>query len=204
MTEPDTVIVVDDDLAVRQAVGRVLRSVDLHVRLHGSVQELLLAKPPDVPTCIVLDVRLPGKSGLDLQRDLAAAGINVPIVFISAHGDIPMTVQAIKAGAIEFLPKPFRDQDLINAVQAGLAQDRDRLRTERALAGLQARFNTLTPRERGVMASVVAGHPNKNIAAELGVSEITVKYHRANVMRKMAATSLAELVSMAQQLNGRA
>ena len=197
---PGTVIVIDDDPGVREALGSLLRSVNVRAALHGSVPEFLTAERPDGPTCLVLDVRLPGKSGLELQRELSSAGVHVPIIFITGHGDIPMSVEAIKGGAIEFLTKPFRDQDLLDAIQSGLEQDRVRREKEKAIGRLRARFDSLTRRERDVMALVVAGLHNKEIASELGVSEITVKVHRGNVMRKMAATSLADLVLMAERV----
>jgi FixJ family two-component response regulator len=196
----DTVIVIDDDPEVREALQRLLRSVGLAVCSYGSVSEFLNAGRPDGPTCMVLDVRLPGKGGLAFQRELSDAGFSVPIIFITGHGDIPMSVEAIKGGAIEFLTKPFRDEDLLNAIQAGLELDRTRRTKQRAVAELQDRFNSLTKREREVMALVVAGRANKVIAGEIGVSEITVKVHRANVMRKMAAASLTDLVLMAERL----
>src|SRR5712672_2120439 len=180
-----TVLVVDDDPALRESVGRLLRSLGLETQLFASISDFLESVPPDGPACLVLDVRLPGKSGLDLQRELAAANRGLPIIFITGHGDIPMSVQAMKGGAIEFLTKPFRDQDLLDAIEAGLARDRDRRGNEKALDTLRARFVSLTPREREVMAFVVTGRLNKQIAADLGVSEITVKAHRGQVMRKM-------------------
>ena len=196
----DTVIVIDDDPEVREALGRLLRSVGIGTILYGSVSEFMKAGRPDGPTCMVLDVRLPGKSGLDFQRDLSDSGIHLPIIFITGHGDIPMSVQAIKNGAIEFLTKPFRDYNLLNAVQSGLEQDRIQRAKEKAVSQIRERFNSLTQREREVMALVVTGRLNKTIADEIGVTEITVKVHRGNVMRKMAATSLADLVLMAQTL----
>jgi FixJ family two-component response regulator len=196
----DTVIVIDDDPEVREALKRLLRSVGLAVSLHGSVSEFLKAGRPDAPTCLVLDVRLPGKSGLDFQRELSGAGLFLPIIFITGHGDIPMSVGAIKGGAIEFLTKPFRDQDLLDAIQSGLEQDRAQRAKARDVAELRERFSSLTQREREVMALVVTGRVNKAIASEIGVSEITVKVHRGNVMRKMAAASLADLVLMAEKL----
>jgi len=197
---PATVIVIDDDPSVREALGNLLRSVGLQTNLHGSVAEFLKAGRPDGPTCLVLDVRLPGRGGLDFQRELSKAGIHLPIIFITGHADIPMSVQAMKGGAIDFLTKPFRDQDLLDAIQLGLERDRARREDEKAIALLQARFDSLTQREREVMALVATGRVNKQIAFEIGVSQITVKVHRGNVMRKMAATSLADLVLMAEKL----
>ena len=195
-----TVIVVDDDPAVRESIGSLLRSVGLRATLLASVDEFLKTGRPDAPTCLVLDVRLPGQSGLDFQRELAAADIHLPIIFVTGYGDIPMSVTAMKGGAIEFLTKPFRDQDLLDAIQLGIARDRARLDSDTAIAGLRARFETLTPREREVMALVAAGRLNKQIAYEIGVSEITVKVHRGHVMRKMQATSLPDLARMADRL----
>jgi len=190
MTAQPTVIVVDDDPGIRESVESLLRSVGLQVRALASVPEFLEKGRPEGPACLVLDVRLPGRSGLDFQRELAAANIH-----------IPMTVQAIKGGAIEFLTKPFRDQDLLDAIQLGLARDRAWLESENAIAALRARFETLTPREREVMALVVTGRLNKQIAYEIGISEITVKVHRGQVMRKMEAASLPDLARMADKLN---
>jgi FixJ family two-component response regulator len=196
-----TVIVIDDDTAIRESIGALLRSVGLHAKLFASVDEFLKARRADGPACLVLDVRLPGRSGLDFQRELAAANIHLPIIFITGYGDIPMSVTAMKGGAIEFLTKPFRDQDLLDAIQLGIARDRARLEDEQALAGLRARFETLTPRERDVMVLVAAGRLNKQIAYEIGVSEITVKVHRGQVMRKMQAASLPDLARMADRLS---
>jgi FixJ family two-component response regulator len=195
-----TVVVIDDDAEFRDSVGRLLRSVGIQTRQFSSVAEYLASKPADGPTCLVLDVRMPGRSGLELQRDLAAANRQVPIIFMTAHGDIPMTVQAMKGGAIEFLTKPFRDQDLLDAVEAGLARDRTRRESERALAGLKERFESLSTREREVMIGVTAGRLNKQIAADLGITESTVKVHRTNLMRKMKVRSLPELSRMADML----
>jgi FixJ family two-component response regulator len=178
----------------------LLRSAGFRVSLFGSVIEFCAADLPEGPACLVLDVRLPGQSGLELQRELAGAKRQLPIIFITGHGDIPMSVQAMKGGAIEFLTKPFREQDLLEAIQLGHARDRAQLEQERALAELKVRFETLTPREREVMAHVVSGRLNKQIAADLGVSEITIKVHRGQVMRKMQAPSLPDLARMADQL----
>jgi FixJ family two-component response regulator len=195
------VIVIDDDPAIRESIGSLIRSVGLEATLFASVDEFLKAGRPDGSTCLVLDVRLPGRSGLELQRELAAANIRLPIIFLTGYGDIPMSVTAMKGGAIEFLTKPFRDQDLLDAIQLGIARDHAWLEDEKAMAGVRARFETLTPREREVMASVVAGRLNKQIAYEIGVSEITVKVHRGQVMRKMQAASLPDLARMADRLN---
>jgi FixJ family two-component response regulator len=200
MSDEPTVIVVDDDPGVREALGGLLRSVGLQVKVLASVPEFLQEGRPDGPTCLVLDVRLPGRSGLDFQRELAASDIQLPIIFITGYGDIPMSVQAMKGGAIEFLTKPFRDQDLLDAIQQGVARDRAWLENEKALAGLRARFETLSPREREVMTLVVTGRLNKQIAADIGISEITVKVHRGQVMRKMNAGSLPDLARMADRL----
>jgi RNA polymerase sigma factor (sigma-70 family) len=194
------VFVVDDDPSVRRAIKRLIGSVGLQVELFGSAQEFLQAGHSDVPSCLVLDIRLPGISGLDFQRQLAQANIHLPIIFISAHGDIPMTVRAMKAGAVEFLTKPFRDQDLLDAIHVALARDRTRRRQEAELATLRQRVESLTPREREVLPLVVSGLPNKQIAAEIGTSEATVKVHRSQLMRKMGADSLAELVRLAQRV----
>jgi FixJ family two-component response regulator len=198
--EQPVVFVIDDDPSVRDALAGLLRSVGLEVLSFGSTREFLQSKRPDAPGCLVLDVRLPGRSGLDFQRELAESGIQVPIVFITGHGDIPMSVRAMKAGAIEFLTKPFHDQELLDAIQLGIERDRARRRDGLAVADLRERLDSLTPREREIMALVVTGRMNKQIAADLEVSEITVKVHRGQVMRKMRARSLAELVRMADRL----
>jgi len=192
-------MVIDDDPGVRDSLGKLLQSAGFRVSLFGSVSEFLAADRPEGPACLVLDVRLPGQSGLELQRELAGAR-QLPIIFITGHGDIPMSVQAMKGGAIEFLTKPFREQDLLDAIQLGHARDRAQLEEERATTELKVRFETLTPREREVMAHVVSGRLNKQIAADLGVSEITIKVHRGQVMRKMRASSLPDLARMADQL----
>ena len=198
-TDP-SVLVIDDDPEFRDSVVRLLETVGLHSRQFSSVPDFLRADPPGGPSCLVLDVRMPGRSGLELQRDLAAANRQVPIIFITAHADVPMTVQAMKAGAIEFLTKPFRPQDLLDAIEAGLARDRTRQESERAFAMLRARFDMLSSREREVMLLVVAGRLNKQIANDIAIAEATVKVHRAHVMRKMKARSFPELCRMADIL----
>jgi FixJ family two-component response regulator len=195
-----TVFVVDDDAAVRAALESLLRSVDLEVETFGSAAEFLRASLPDAPSCLVLDVRLPGVSGLDFQGELAKSGIHIPIIFVTGHGDIPMTVKAMKAGAVEFLTKPFRDQDMLDAIQVALERDRTRREQDGRLTQLKALFGSLTGREQEVIGFVTAGLMNKQIAAEMGVSVITVKVHRGNVMRKMGAKSLTDLVRMADAL----
>ena len=195
-----SVLVIDDDPEFRDSVVRLLETVGLHSRQFSSVPDFLRADPPGGPACLVLDVRMPGRSGLELQRDLAAANRQVPIIFITAHADVPMTVQAMKAGAIEFLTKPFRPQDLLDAIEAGLARDRTRQESERAFAMLRARFDMLSSREREVMLLVVAGRLNKQIANDIGIAEATVKVHRTHLMRKMKARSLPELGRMADKL----
>jgi FixJ family two-component response regulator len=194
------VFVIDDDPSVREALDSLLRSVALKVQLFGSAQEFLDTERPNAPGCIVLDVRLPGRSGLDFQHDLAKLGIHLPIIFITGHGDIPMSARAFKAGAIEFLTKPFRDQEFIDAVMLGIGQDRVRRKNESNSVELQKCFGSLTSREREVMAGIAAGQPNKQVAIDLKLSEATVKLHRGNVMRKMGAKSLADLVRMADRL----
>lgn len=200
MTDEPTVIVVDDDPGIREALDGLLRSVGLGVKTVESVPEFLREGRPAGPTCLVLDVRLPGRSGLDFQRELAVANIQLPIIFITGHSDIPMSVQAMKGGAIEFLTKPFRDQELLDAIQQGLARDRLWLETEKETAELRLRYDTLSPREREVMSFVVTGRLNKQIAGDIGLSEITVKVHRSSMMRKMKASSLPELARMADRL----
>ena len=196
--EPRSVVfVVDDDASMREAMQLLFRSVGLEAEVFASAAEFLRSKLADVPCCLVLDVRLPGLSGLDFQTELAKANIQIPIIFMTGHGDIPMTVKAMKAGAIEFLPKPFRDQDMLDAVRLGLERDRVRREGERGIADIRARFASLTPREQEVMAFVTAGLMNKQIAGEMQLAEITVKVHRGSVMRKMGAKSLADLVRMA-------
>ena len=192
-----SVLIIDDDAEFRESVGSLLRSVGLDTRQFSSVSDFLNADPSEGPTCLVLDIRMPGRSGLELQRDLIAANRQMPIIFITAHGDIPMTVQAMKGGAIEFLTKPFRDQDLLHAVEAGLARDRARRESDRVLGALTERFETLSSREREIMVKVLAGRLNKQIANDIGIAESTVKVHRTNLMRKMHARSLPELSRMA-------
>jgi FixJ family two-component response regulator len=201
VTKPDSIVyVVDDDPSVRRAIKRLIESVGLQVAVFESAPEFLQGRRADAPSCLVLDIRLPGITGLDFQRQLAEAGIRIPIIFITGHGDIPMTVRAMKAGAVEFLTKPFRDQDLLDAIQLALERDRTRRQHESEIAVLLERFESLTPREREILPQVVLGRLNKQIAADLGTSEITIKVHRASVMRKMQAESLADLVGMAGRL----
>ncbi len=198
--QPATIVVIDDDASMRRALDNLFKSVGFDVELFASPQDFLQSDRPDRPGCIVLDVRFPGRSGLDMQRDLTAARAQLPIIFITGYGDIPMSVRAMKAGAVEFLTKPFREQDLLDAVGTALEQDRERRAGALRLAELRARFDTLTARERQVMALVVAGRLNKQIAGELGVSEMTVKMHRRQVMRKMQAAGVAQLVRLADQI----
>jgi FixJ family two-component response regulator len=196
----EVVFVIDDDASLRHSLSSLFRSIGLKVEVFDSAADFLKVGRPEVASCLVLDVRLPGLSGLDFQTELAKANIRIPIVFITGHGDIPMTVKAMKAGAVEFLTKPFREQDLLDAVRLGLERDRRRREGETIVSDLRARFDALTAREQEVMAFVTTGLMNKQIAADLGVSEITVKVHRGNVMRKMSAKSLADLVRMADVL----
>src|SRR6201984_2710022 len=195
-----TVLVIDDDPDLRESVGRLLRSLGQDAHLFASISDFLQSNPPDGPTCLVLDVRLPGQSGLDLQRELAAANRELPIIFITGDVDIPMSVQAMKGGPIEFLTKPFRDQDLIDAIQLGLSRDRVRRENEKALADLTERFASLSPRNRDIMIRVARGRLSKQIAGDIGIAEATVKVHGARAMRKMKARSLPELGRMADKL----
>ena len=195
-----TVLVIDDDPDLRASVGRLLRSLGQDAQLFASIPDFLKSDPPDGPTCLVLDVRLPGQSGLDLQRELAAANRELPIIFITGHGDIPMSLQAMKGGAIEFLTKPFRDQELLDAIQLGLSRDRVRRENQKALAALRERFESLSPREREIMAQVAHGRLSKQIAGDIGIAEATVKVHRSRLMHKMKARSLPELSRMADKL----
>ncbi len=195
-----TVLVIDDDPDLRASVGRLLRSLAINVQLFGSISDFLKSASPDCPTCLVLDIRLPGQSGLDLQRELAAANREVPIIFITGHGDIPMSVQAMKRGAIEFLTKPFRDQDLLDAIQIGLSRDRERRENEKDLAALRERFGSLSLREREIMIQVARGRLSKQIAHDIGIAVATVKVHRSRAMQKMQARSLPELGRMADKL----
>jgi FixJ family two-component response regulator len=197
------VFVIDDDASVRNALSNLFRSVGLRVQVFGSAPEFLQSKLADAPSCLVLDIRLPGPSGLDFQAELAKANIHIPIIFMTGHGDIPMTVQAMKAGAVDFLSKPFRDQDMLDAVATAIERDRKRREGEQVTHDLRARFGSLTPREREILALVAAGLMNKQIAAEIDLAEITVKIHRGRVMKKLGARSLADLVRMAEALGVR-
>jgi FixJ family two-component response regulator len=199
-SETPVVLVVDDDPSLREALGRLFRSVNLEARLFPSVAEFLVHRFPNAPCCLVLDIRLPGVSGLDFQTQLANSNIHVPIIMMTGHGDIPMSVRAMKGGAVDFLTKPFRDQDMLDAVGQAIARDRNRRDSDKALADLRERFESLTPREREIMALVTTGLMNKQVAGELGLSEITVKIHRGHIMRKMSVRSLADLVRAAQAL----
>ncbi len=201
MKTPDAIVlVVDDDPSVREALSSLIRSVGLHVETFASAQDFLSYRRPEAAACLVLDVRLPGLSGLDLQRQLAEARERIPIIFITGHGDIPMSVRAMKAGAAEFLPKPFREQDLLDAIRQALDRDRETRREYAALAEIRGRYDTLTSREREVMPLIVKGMLNKQVAADLGITEITIKVHRRNIMQKMKAKSLPDLVRMVEKL----
>jgi FixJ family two-component response regulator len=202
MSESDPIVfVVDDDASVRDAVQRLIASVGLRVQTFGSTREFLNGKRPEAPACLVLDVRLPDASGLELQRDLAAAHIRIPIIFITGHADVPMSVRAMKAGAVEFLTKPFRGQELLDAIQEAIAKDRVAWDERAQMAELRARYDSLTAREKEVLTLVASGLLNKQIGAELGTSELTIKTHRGHVMQKMGADSLADLVKMSERIN---
>jgi FixJ family two-component response regulator len=198
-TEP-LVFIVEDDELIRRALSNLFQSMGLEVQMFGSAAEMLQGELPDVASCLVLDIRLPGLSGLDFQSELARANINIPIIFMTGHGDIPMSVRAMKGGAVDFLTKPFRDQDMLDAVTVAIERDRKRRETDRIAAHLQVLLDSLTPREREVLALVSSGLMNKQVAAELGLAEITVKLHRGQVMRKMGTKSLADLVRMVETL----
>ncbi|MHC2331703.1 FixJ family two-component response regulator [Bradyrhizobium sp. USDA 4454] len=195
-----TVLVIDDDPDLRASVGRLLRSLGIDVQLFASIPDFLKSNRPDGPTCLVLDIRMPGQSGLDLQRELAASNRDIPIIFVTGHGDIPMSVQAMKRGAIEFLTKPYRDQDLLDAIQLGLSRDRERRESEKDLVALRERFASLSPREREIVIQVARGRLSKQIAHDIGIAEATVKVHRSRAMQKMQAGSLPELGRMADKL----
>src|SRR5262245_8312127 len=197
------VFVVDDDDSLRKALANLFRSVGLRAEVFGSAPELLQSKLPDVPSCLVLDIRLPGVSGLDFQTQLARTNVHIPIIFMTGHGDIPMTVRAMKTGAVDFLTKPFRDQDMLDAVAVAIERDRKRRNDEKAVSELKGRFESLTPREQEILGLVASGLMNKQIAAEVGLAEITVKIHRGHIMKKMGARTLADLVRMAETLNVR-
>lgn len=202
MTKIDSIVyVIDDDPSIREAITSLIRSVGMSVQAFGSAKEFMASSRPNAPACLVLDVRMPGLSGLELQRELTDAGISIPIIFITGHGDIPMSVRAMKAGAVEFLTKPFRDQTLLDAIAQAIDRDRELRKQQAAIADLRDCFERLTPREREVMELVVAGLLNKQIAVRLGISEITVKLHRHHVMEKMKADSLADLVRMSEKLS---
>jgi FixJ family two-component response regulator len=199
-TREPVVFVVEDDVSMRRALTNLFQSVGLEVQVFGSASEMLRNKLPDVASCLVLDIRLPGLSGLDFQTELTRANIHIPIIFMTGHGDIPMSVRAMKGGAVDFLTKPFRDQDMLDAVVTAIERDRQRRETDKVIADLQALLETLTPREREILALVSSGLMNKQVAAELGLAEITVKIHRGHIMKKMGAKSLADLVRKAEML----
>jgi FixJ family two-component response regulator len=199
-TRESIVLIVEDDASMRRALTNLFQSVGLGVAVFGSASEMLQDKLPDIASCLVLDIRLPGLSGLDFQAELTKANIHIPVIFMTGHGDIPMTVRAMKSGAVDFLTKPFRDQDMLDAVVKAIERDRKRREAEKIVANVQALFETLTPREREVLALVASGLMNKQIAAEIGLAEITVKIHRGHIMKKMGARSLADLIRMAETL----
>jgi FixJ family two-component response regulator len=199
-TRESIVFIVEDDASMRRALTNLFQSVGLEVEVFGSASEMLQNKLPDVASCLVLDIRLPGLSGLDFQAELTKANINIPVIFMTGHGDIPMTVRAMKGGAVDFLTKPFRDQDMLDAVVTAIDRDRQRRETDRIIANLRANLETLTPREREILALVSSGLMNKQVAAELGLAEITVKIHRGHIMKKMGSKSLADLVRKAEML----